>query len=249
MGELTKTPTRALTVPRSKGGSGLALINRTLSKFAEPLQMLSWCQAEMDHAHVYLGDDEPGDARYLAPARHVLNQQLRHYASACAAATALRDIVADRPSLQISQASAVKMLGALIGALSKQKNPSAEDTATLLLSCADMFDPVSNAVAATTGFWKSVGTHPLLRALATKRLLAKQKWTLAPSELREEMEWVRDSLDKRLRFWVEPWIAMVERADRIVFEHDRAAWQHAYHAVPSSVPRGGQHHRPVDAEH
>jgi hypothetical protein len=206
----------ALARPSAKAGAGLALINRTLAEFAAPLQALAQCQIEM----------EGRDYRRMLP----------RYAEVLAAQATLNAITCDGlHAAPVPKAMALRMLSILFGALAKRK-PDDGNAAALLLACADIFDPMGEAIGEITGFWDSVPNHPLVLALAIKRLLATQKFAPAPSEVRAAMADIGASLRMRTAFWLEPWLQAVAERDRLLFEQDRATWQQIYARVDSSVP-------------
>jgi hypothetical protein len=85
--------------------------------------------------------------------------------------------------------------------------------------------------------WKPVSKHPVVLALAIKRLIAKSKCVPSPSELRETMELVLERLGS-LGGAAQRYIEAVQEADKIVFALDRAAWTAMYASagINSQVP-------------
>ena len=232
MDALIELPGKELARPGAKSG-GLALINETLTEFAETLQILDLCQQQMDWREMsFLAADTP-----LSHAKRVLSWFLRDYAKVCGAKRLLEEITGDGGRFPITKASASKMLSVLFGALAKKKaDDSDENAATLMMVCIDMFDPTSESVGKASGFWQPVAKHPLVLALAIKRLLGMQKFMPSPSEVREAMTYITESLEKRMCFFIDRWLKEVECADQLAFEQDRAAWEAAYVRVDSWVP-------------
>jgi hypothetical protein len=105
----------------------------------------------------------------------------------------------------------------------------------LLASCADLFNPVSDAVGIATGLWKPAPKHPLALAIAIKQLIATSVFSPSPSELREAMKLAQGKVDV-LASYAGQWLQLLERADAIVFEFDRPTWDAAYANVDSKVP-------------
>src|SRR5262249_48794094 len=124
----------------------------------------------------------------------------------------------------------------LFGVLAKKKADAADENATMLLAaCADMFDPMNDMLGRTTGLWKPVCKHPVVLALAIKKLIATQVFTPSPSELRAAMGEARQRLDAAKRR-LDNFLAWMKQADKIVFAFDRAAWEAAHARVDSRVP-------------
>jgi hypothetical protein len=135
----------------------------------------------------------------------------------------------------VSQPVAIKMLSVLFGALSKRKADASDENAAMLLAAtADMFDPVSRSIGATTGLWKSIPAHPVVLALAIKQMLAKQVFQPAPAEVLEAMERARERIGY-LMGWTLQALQLACRADAIVFEFDRPAWDATYTGIGSEV--------------
>src|SRR5262245_17351644 len=84
-----------------------------------------------------------------------------------------------------------------------------------------------------TGLWKPLDKHPLILAIAIKQLVASAVFT-SPAELRAAMTRVRERLETLL--WAMQYLGdIIERADKLVFVGDRAAWGVAYADIPSEV--------------
>jgi hypothetical protein len=215
--------------------TALAVINETLSNVADALAVADRCQSEGINGQNNLGQHahnfEP--ARYLAPAKRLLNKMLPIYARAQEASSVLGRVAAGTSDHKITQATAVTMLSALFGALNKKK-VEGDDHAGLLLVCADLFSPINRTIGKASGLWKPVSREPVVLALAIKRLLATQVFTPSPSELRETMEFVRRRLEV-IAWWTWECLCHIELADEIVFEADRAAWDAVYAKLPRSI--------------
>ncbi|MCA1415292.1 hypothetical protein I6F30_29795 [Bradyrhizobium sp. NBAIM20] len=127
---------------------------------------------------------------------------------------------------------AYTMLSVLLRSVGKVKNV---ETEALLASCIEMFDPVSDVVGKATGLWSSISKHPVILALAVRKLINTTAFTSA-AELRSAMQEARNSilyLDADLQRWLE----LLRKCDRCVFAHDRLAWEAAYARVGADVAR------------
>jgi hypothetical protein len=237
-GSLAKMSRGELSLPANSGG--LTLIKQTLADYGGSLAILGECETDMlsQKFPTYLGEGEISE-RYLDGARDVLNCLLRHYPRVKSASSTL-DRIVGRYGLRapvIAQPEAMLMLSVLFGALSKKKSDGDDNAGMLLLACADMFDPTNDFIGKVTGFWKNVSQHPLILALAIKRLLATQTFCPSPCEVREAMVYVKDIIEKRMGFWLHPWLRLVERAEQIVFAFDRPGWKAGCGQMDSSVLR------------
>ena len=72
-------------------------------------------------------------------------------------------------------------------------------------------------------------------AIAIKQLIAISVFTPSPSELREAMKSAAGTIGS-LEGYASGWLTLLEQADAIVFEYDRAAWDAAYANFDSKVP-------------
>jgi hypothetical protein len=221
--------TRTAAVHR---GDGLALINSQLAGFAEPIAVADRCRAQLHRSDVstYLPD-----ARFLDRAKIVHRLWLPEFAQARAAFDQLFEIaVFDAPPREpITHATAVAMLSVLFGALTKKKADD-ENATTLLDVSADLFNPVNDAVGLGSGLWAPVSKHPVVLALAIKRLVATSVFTPSPAELRSAMKRARDSLGMLARY-AESFAELIGHADEMVFAVDRPAWDSAYTSVSANV--------------
>ena len=57
----------------------------------------------------------------------------------------------------------------------------------MLAACCDMFSPMNDIIGEGMGLWKPICKHPVVLALAIKKLIATSVFTPSPSELREAM--------------------------------------------------------------
>jgi hypothetical protein len=168
-----------------------ALVTEWLEHAAEPLQTAVACKQQLLEPgfETYLGAPRGlEDARFLDRAVNVLNKLLPKIVKADEASNALQEIV--YPGREtITRAMAADMLSVLFGALSKRKADEGDENATMLLmECADMFNPTMDIVGSATGLWKELPKHPVILALAIKRLIAVQKFSPDPRELREAIK-------------------------------------------------------------
>jgi len=220
---LIKMPGRALAQPAAQVG-GLALINDELAGIAEALQIAERCrQIIKDHSSLGAGDIVRLGARMLDHAKPIHKLLAGAAKLDCAHSTLLSIIY---PRERISHADAIKMLAVLFSAMSRKKSDAGE-TAMKLAACADMFDPVSEAVGKASGLWKPVPKHPVMLALAIKHLMATSVWAPSECELREAMKTVRDRL-LVMAHHIGEVVSLINRADMVVFTFDRAAWNAAY---------------------
>jgi hypothetical protein len=153
----------------------------------------------------------------------------------CARATfghlKLVEIMIMPPKIPVSYDTAIEMLGVLYGALSKRKK---DEDATAMMACAELFNPIDSILGESTGLWESVPKHPLILALAVKARIAKSPF-VSPSELRTEMITVWNKLGLLFN-GLDRSLEWLRKADRHLFDHDRAAWEVAYTRVGSDVP-------------
>jgi hypothetical protein len=220
----------------SAAKTGMAAINEELTAIAEPLKIAAACSRVLGELGMFtdLGYGEKLDERFLDRAKIVHGRLLPHARKVEEAEAMLLDVIAPYHN-PITYSLATKMLAVLFGALSKRKADDADENAnTLLMACADMFNPVNDAIGDSTGLWKPPPKHPLCLALAIKALLAKSVFSPSPSELRLTLQ---DVL-KRMNYKLEPlsrFLSALRRADRILFKFDRDAWTKAYADVRSNV--------------
>jgi hypothetical protein len=140
------------------------------------------------------------------------------------------------PSFEpVTPEMAFVMLSALFGAVGKVKNV---ETATLIAECIQMFAPGADDVGESLGLWRPISRHPLILAIAARKLTYNSVFTSA-AELRAAMGEALTTIKNRAEY-VERWLALLRDADRIVFEHDRAAWMEAYANLGSDVARAMQ---------
>jgi hypothetical protein len=104
----------------------------------------------------------------------------------------------------------------------------------MLAACCDMFSPMNDIIGEGMGLWKPICKHPIVLALAIKKLIATSVFTPSPSELREAMAKVKSRIDVHAA-WLGDFLSWVGKADRLLFEFDRPAWEAAYAGVHSNV--------------
>jgi len=231
MDALVEMPDKGLARPSPRGA--LALINATLADVADMMETARRCRSLWTSApdyNSYLGDDArtylgfTPEARYLDRAKSALGY-LWNLPAVDMAYGKLFDILNPSSDDEVTHALATKMLSVLFGALAKKKADAAdENTAMLMAACADIFHPMNDVVGETTGLWKPVCKHPIVLALAIKKLIATSVFTPSPSELREAMAEVKDHLSSRAD-WLCTFFDWMGKADKIVFEFDRPAWE------------------------
>jgi hypothetical protein len=234
MDALVEMPGTGLARPSPKGALA-ALINTTLTDVADMMVVADRCRGLWTNApdhNSYLGDDARTylgfvpEARFLDRAKSVLGY-LWHLPAVDVAYGKLLDILDPSSDDEVTHAMATKMLSVLFGALAKKKADTAdENPAMLMAACADIFHPMNDVIGETTGLWKPVCKHPIVLALAIKKLIATQKWSPTPSELREAMKEVQGHIQTRAD-WLCTFVDWMGKAEKIVFEFDRPAWEAA----------------------
>jgi hypothetical protein len=231
MGALIDMPGRSVAQRSAKKDSGLALINETLTEIAEPLAVAEQSRVMVQRGGLpFLG--EP--TAFLDAAKVVRAKMLRDVAKVEEARSALMDIVLPPWRNPLTPANAIRMLGVLFGTLTKKKAGD-ENSAMLLACCADIFNPINETIAASTRLWKPVSRHPVVLALAIKKLIATSVFTPPPSELRDAMIEANRRIS-RLEFWAGEWLDLFDRADLVVWEFDREAWHAAFVNLDISIP-------------
>jgi hypothetical protein len=235
MDTLMKMPGKGLARTAVKA-AGSTLINDTLAHHAEPLRIADECRRQLQQGvDTYLGGERGElEAKFLDRAKVIHSRLLRDVAMVDAAHSQLLSVLIPPFRFPLTHVQATAMLGVLFGTLSK-KRADDENSAMLLASCADLFNPVSDAVGIATGLWKPAPKHPLALAIAIKQLIATSVFSPSPSELREAMKLAQGKVDV-LASYAGQWLQLLERADAIVFEFDRPTWDAAYANVDSKVP-------------
>jgi hypothetical protein len=226
------------TLPSTrKVKSGEVAVRSTFDEIAGPLDVAVYCErflAEQTFVK-YLGSaQEPISDRYLDRAREIHPRLLPHVAVADAAYTALCNITMPyRDSERINHVLAANMLSFLFAALRKTRGDD-ENASARLAACVGMFDPISDSVGENIGLWKSLPKHPAILALAVKKLIMLQKFDPMPCELREAMCEVYGRIKRRAGDLAE-FLSLLNRADRILFAFDRAAWAEHYANVDAAA--------------
>ena len=219
-------------------GKALAVINQPLIAILDQLRVLDAVYREVmtpNDKSTYLGCERGLERKFLDRARDLRELRLPCAAEVKAALDALFPIVAFHDAEVISHGDALKMLTICFGALQKKKID--ETTAILLSACADMFDPVSDIIGRSTGLWQPINKHPVVIALAIKRLIATSTFAPAPTELREAIRLATDKLGERVGR-AQTWLHDLTKAERIVFAFDREAWAGAL--VTRDCLKGGR---------
>jgi hypothetical protein len=239
MDSLVRRPGKDLARSPSSRVAGLALINEELAHLAPAMATADLCRWRLDTGdHTYLGCERSLEAKFLDRAKALHSRWLPDYAEAEAAHRQLEAIVSWYPREPITHTTATKMLAVLLGTLSKRKADD-DNAAMLLASCADLFNPTNDTIGSSSRLWKPVSKHPVVLALAVKRLIATSKFMPAPSELRDTMNLVVEKLSS-LGGRTQMFIETVEKADAIVFTFDRPAWNASYARASTQVPRAMQ---------
>jgi hypothetical protein len=240
MNAIIRKPGSGLARPVSSKGNDIALVNETIMEFTAPLKVsknfiAEWCTVSghsigtvcLPKGRIETPSKFPG---LLDEATRIHRYWLRHYAEIEAVSAILLEVLVPL-NREVDHATAVRMVGALFAALGKKK--SSDENETLLLACADMFSPLSETIATVTGLWKPVDRHPLILALAVKQLITCSVFTSAAelcgsmAKVRKTIEWHVGSMQYLSN--------IVERADQIVFDGDRAAWNAAHAAAGNSA--------------
>ena len=104
-----------------------------------------------------------------------------------------------------------------------------------------MFSPLNEVVGDVTDLWEPISRHPLILALAIKKIIADSVFTSA-AELRKAMIKVQRKIESRART-LKYLLDLTSRADEIVWTFDRPAWEAAYGSVGVRVPLAMMVHR------
>jgi hypothetical protein len=227
MSDLIKFPGSGVAVRPTKK-AGTALISATLDRVAAPLQVAGQCRSELRDVLRKVGEHR----YYLPDAKFNHGRMLSRAALVSRTHTALLPVVYPHivATPTITAETALAMLTVLFRGVGKAKNV---ETNTLIANCVAMFDPRSDIIGEATGLWTPVSSHPVILALAVKKLLYNSVFTSA-AELRTAMREARNSI-----LWLsqdtERWLALLQASDRVLFEHDRAAWDLTYQNVGADV--------------
>jgi hypothetical protein len=103
-----------------------------------------------------------------------------------------------------------------------------------MAACVDMFDPMNDVFGDATGLWTSISKHPIVLALTIKELLANEKWSPSPSELRAAMGKAETRLKVKCGA-TEGFLTLFNRADDLMFEFDREGWSAIYATCSSKA--------------
>jgi hypothetical protein len=244
MSDLIETPGTGLTrvTKRPKAQQGLALINATLTDLARPMQIADRCAQRMkqfERGDLYRLNERELNAVAVACAQQVHPRFVPDFAAARDAGNALFGIATFnspawecRSPLTLTHAVASAMLGVLFATLTKKRADDANGAVKLEV-IADMFNPLNDALASATGA-EPVSKYPAVLALAIKQLLATEVFEPTQVEIGAAMK--RAHAQFRWHYNdCEKFVALAKRADEVLFECDRAAWDAAYAKVGSEV--------------
>jgi hypothetical protein len=202
-------PSDSIALTNSRGQ---VLVDNQLSNIASIMETAEWCEEEV---------------RYLSLA--TLDQtKLAHEEMLPNVLSILFARLDLKYFTPINRDVAVQMLGTLIETFSKRK---AENVA-LLASCADLFNPVNDIIG--RGLWKPVSKNPAVLAMAIKYLTRTSKFMPTPKELIDAMDVVKSRILLCIHKLSE-WVKLMDRADRILFELDRPAWDAAHESSSDDV--------------
>jgi hypothetical protein len=218
--DLIKAPRTDVAVPSSS-----ALVSQSLGDYAESMRVANQCRQQLKEADFGLGT--------IDHAKRTHRAMLPHVAAVDAAYSDLIEMTCSDPYDPITCEMAVAMLQVLFGALSKRKADA--ENAIKLAACADMFSPLNDVIGTATRSWKPLPKHPAVLAIAIKDLINTQIYSPEPVELRAAMTRARHRLVS-LKLDAKRWLEIAEKADEIVFEQDRTAWDAAYALLDSRVP-------------
>jgi hypothetical protein len=231
MAGLIKMPGASLTpITGKRRGNGLAIINRELAGFAQSLAVAARCRRRLTETPDL---DLTVERWRLDRAKTVHRLWLADYPAADAARDQLSGLLYDVPREPITRPLALQMLAVLFGALSKRRADD-ENAAMQMEACADLFNPVNDAVGTSTRLWRPASKHPLVTAVAIKSLIATSVFAPSPSELRSAMTKAETSL-RSLAEYADKFVGLLQQADAIMFALDRASWQAAHASVAAAV--------------
>ena len=139
-------------------GAALGLINDTLTHYAEPLRIADECRRQLQQGvdygfHQYLGGEL--EAKFLERAKIIHRRLLRDVAVVEGAHGQLLKVLIPPWRFPLTHAQASAMLGVLFGTLSK-KRADDENSATLLASCADLFNPTNDIIGTSGSRYRSI---------------------------------------------------------------------------------------------
>ncbi|MEY9183136.1 hypothetical protein ABIG06_004717 [Bradyrhizobium sp. USDA 326] len=231
MTALIQFPRNAVAL-REMQTQGHALIGSTLRALASPFEVAGRCSEEL--RELRLTSAAQLRRGNLADAKVNHARMLRRAAAVNAAHTALWTVA--HPHMVATPVVTVHiahmMLSVLLRSVGKVKNV---ETEALLAECIGMFDPTSDVVGKATGMWVPISKHPVILALAVRKLIYGSVFTSA-EEFRKAMLAARGTI-LHLVSDTESWSGLLRNCDRCVFEHDRVAWDAAYARVGADVAR------------
>jgi hypothetical protein len=228
MDALVKMPGKGLASSAPKG-DGLVAMNQALECFAPALAISNRYSLQWGASICTIGvGDVPG--RSVDVARKIHRGFLAALAEMDRARETLRQVTRGDPPVE--HMTALAMLRVLFVAIGKRK--SDEESALLLAAAADMFHPVNDVLGFFTGE-DAINRHPLVLAIAVKRLIATEKWTSC-AELREAMAKEAKFISRDV-WHLEYMAAAIGRADDMLFEKDRATWDETHVRVDAAIER------------
>ncbi|MBR0746189.1 hypothetical protein JQ582_19850 [Bradyrhizobium japonicum] len=213
--------------------AGTALVRTTVNRLHVPMEVAKRCGTELREVLRPVNDVNQHRG-YLASAKFNHGRMLSRAAMVSAAHTELMPVVFPHmvATPVVTTEIAVMMLSTLFGSVGKAKTV---ETATLLGTCVEMFHPVADVIGEATGLWTPISKHPVVLALAVRKLINTSVFTSA-AEFRQAMQDARNSI-----LWLmqhtERWLDLLRISDRVLFEFDRPAWDRAYASVGADVAR------------
>ena len=206
--------------------SAAMVINAPLMQITEQLRTLDFVERNWSGV-TYLGCERGLEAKFLDRAKELRRTRLPFAAEVRRAVETMWAIVCEEGE-PINHNGAIAMLTILFSSFQKRK---LDNSATIKLHmCADMFDPINDDIGMATGLWRPINKHPVILALAVKRLIATETFEPMPNELRNAIRLVAEKLHDRLRH-AQAWLDDLAQAERIIFEFDRKAWANSHRST------------------
>lgn len=223
-----------ITFPAEKTGN--VLISATLDRLHGPLKVAGECRDELRGVLRHV-NDVALHRGCLPDAKFNHDRMLSRAALVSATHATLVPIAYPQivATPTITAEIALTMLTVLFGSVGKAKGGDAK---ILLEACIDMFGS-SDQIGEATKLWRPVSTHPVILALAVRRLINTAVFTSA-AELRTSMQDARQTIVHLVNA-ADRWIELLRASDRVVFEFDRAGWLQAYDDVGADVVGLMQH--------
>jgi hypothetical protein len=213
-------PLRKLTMTDLVALEPMAAINEAVADIAEAAVTADRCRRQLESFD--------GDPRTVEDARTCWERMLPALAAVDEAHCALLATLGP-VRFPLTHGQAAEMVAVLLGALAKKKT-DASDAAIALAACCDLFNPINEGLA----LWEPVSRHPAVLALAVKRLIASTVFAPVPAELLSTMREVEAKL-RGLTFATGRWLERFRKADAVMFERDRRAWEAGYARLGSTA--------------